>query len=302
MQTASVSSTPETARSMKSPKQTVKEQWSSAAAAWEKSFDWYTENFAPLMDWMCDAAGITEGSRVLDLGCGSGQPSLTAAQRAGKTGHVLATDISPEMVDAARRAATNAGLTNISFREMDAENLELPDATFDSVTFACCLMFCPDPVRAVSEVRRVLKPGGRFSIAVWDDVSRNPFVGVIGKSFGTVVPSPPPPPDAPAAFRFAPPGALESVLREGGFEDFKIESRPMMLDYGTFDGYWRMNTELAAGLKGKLDALPTETVERIRSLALESAAPFMSGGGFRILSTPLCASGTRSARERHSQP
>jgi SAM-dependent methyltransferase len=269
----------------------LKSQWSVAAPGWDKGYDWYVANFRPLMDWCCDITAIEPGDRVLDIGTGTGQPALSAAQRVGPTGYVLATDISPDMLQSAQRRARKLGLHNVEFREMDAQQLTLDDAAFDVVTFTCGLMFCHDPVKAAAEIRRVLRPGGRFAIAVWDEASKNPFVSLLGRCVAQVIEAPPPDPRAPGAFRLAQRDELASVLRSGGLSELEIESRPMTLEYPSIDGYVEMTADFAGGLKTKLNALPGAERKRLQDLVHESFAPFVDGGVLRLTATPLCAWG-----------
>ncbi len=162
-----------------------------------------------LVNWICDAAGMRPGHVVLDVACGAGQPSTTAAQRVRPDGRVIATDLSPQMADVTRRKAQRLGLDNLDVREMDAQALAFNDASFDTATCRFGLMFCPDPVRAASEVRRVLRPGARFALAVWDVPEKNPFLTSLAAVVSQFVPMPPPDPTAPGVFRLAPPGELE---------------------------------------------------------------------------------------------
>jgi len=154
--------------------QQQKAQWSAAAPGWERSSAWFDRNSADLVNWICDAAGVQPGHIVLDVACGAGQPSVTAAQRVRPDGRVIATDLSPQMADVTRRRAQRLGLDNLDAREMDAQALAFADASFDAATCRFGLMFCPEPVRAASEVRRVLKPGARFALAVWDAPEKIP--------------------------------------------------------------------------------------------------------------------------------
>ncbi len=126
------------------PKATMKSQWDAVAPGWDRWFEWYERNFAPSIAFCCDATQLQPGSFVLDVACGTGQPAVAAARRVRPGGRVIATDISPEMLDVARRRAAQAGLANLEFREMDGEHLDFPDETFDAVTCAYALMFYPD--------------------------------------------------------------------------------------------------------------------------------------------------------------
>ena len=142
--------------------------WEDTSAGWERHYGWYVETVRPMIDWVCDVTALAPGKSVLDVACGTGQPALSAAQRVGPSGSVVAIDLAPSMVAATARRAKAMRLTNVEAREMDAEALDFPANRFDAVTFTTGIMFCADPVKAVAEIRRVLKSGGRYAIVVWD--------------------------------------------------------------------------------------------------------------------------------------
>jgi SAM-dependent methyltransferase len=269
-------------------------QWRDAAGAWDRYFDWYSQAFAPLMTWCADAIAAAPGMRVLDVAAGSGQPSFTIAPRLQGEGTILGIDFSPEMVAVAERRARHTGAANVSFRTMDAEQLELPDASFDAVTCACGLIFFPDAHRALTEMRRVLKPGGRVAIGVWDEPSNSPFVTVGGGAISQFHAATPPNPNSPGAFRFAKPDVLERFLREAGFGDVTIASVPMPIEFGSTHEYWEMFTECAAGIKTKISTLSNEDQVKLRRLVDELAAPHMVNGRLRLVATPLCAAARRA--------
>jgi SAM-dependent methyltransferase len=270
-------------------KRAQKTTWSASASGWDRWFDWYVAQFQPVFDWCCDAIHVAPGMRVLDIACGTGQPALTLAQRVGSEGRVDAVDFSPEMVAAAARRARSLGVS-IELHQMDAEALTFPDGTFDAVTFVCGLMFCPEPARAASEIRRVLKPGGRFAIVVWDEPAKNQFASVVGRAAGEVFRAPPPPPNAPQAFRFQR-SDLETLLHSAGLRDIAIESRAMFFDYVSVQEYLEITTDLAGALKAKLETLAPTDLERFTALVHANAAPYLSQGKLRLPATPLCASG-----------
>jgi len=268
-------------------------QWRDAADAWDRYFDWYSQAFAPLMVWCADAIAAAPGMRVLDVAAGSGQPSLTIAPRIQPQGTILGIDFSPEMVAVAERRARQTGATNVSFRTMDAEQLELPDASFDAVTCACGLIFFPDVRRALAEMRRVLRPGGRIAVVVWDEPVKSPFVTVGGGAISRFHAPTPPNPNSPGAFRFATPGALERVLRDAGFSDVAIANVPMPIEFGSTQEYWEMFTECAAGIKTKISTLSKADQLKLRALMDDLAAPHMVNGRLRLESMPLCAAAKR---------
>jgi len=263
-------------------------QWRDAAQGWDDSFEWYSRAFGPLMTWCADAIDAKSGMRVLDVAAGSGQPALTIAPRIQPGGTILGIDFSPEMLAVAERRARNAGARNVSFRTMDAEQLELPDGSFDVVTCACGILFFPDVNRALAEMRRVLKPRGRVAVAVWDEPSKNPFVTVAGGAVGHFHAPTPPGPRTPGAFRFSKPDVLEHALLEAGFSDVTITSLPMPIEFESTEEYWHMFLECAAGVKAKIATMSGEDRVKLRRLVDELAAPHIVNGKLRLLATPLC--------------
>jgi len=265
--------------------------WSAAAAGWERSADWFENNSGGLSEWLCDAAGMRAGMHVLDVACGSGNPATTAAERVRPGGRVVATDLSPDMVAVTERKARRLGLDNVEVREMDAQALAFPDATFDAATCRFGLMLPADPVKAAAEIRRVLKPGARFATAVWDVPAKNPFFTTISAVLAEFVPALPPDPAAP--------GELERVLRAAGFDDVRVEARPITLTYDSPDDYWRIQTDLAAPLRAALGTLPPDQVSRLKARVFESLGPHMDGAAVRLGATPICASAGRNQSVFH---
>jgi ubiquinone/menaquinone biosynthesis C-methylase UbiE len=140
--------------------------WDLAATGYESL--WQAQ-LAEAQAAMLEFASPAVGERVLDIACGTGLVSFAAARAVGPKGHLLGTDLSQRMIDAAERRAQDFGLSNCSFLRMDAESLNLPDASFDVALCGLGLMYVPDPERALREMRRVLRPGGRVSVAVWGE-------------------------------------------------------------------------------------------------------------------------------------
>jgi SAM-dependent methyltransferase len=270
-----------------------KAQWSAAASAWERWGDWFERQSGNLSGWMCDAAGVGPGSRVLDLACGPGPIAVLASQRVRPDGHVVATDLAPDMVAVTVRNKLRLGLDNLEVVEMDMQALTLPDGSFDAVTCRFGLMFCPDPVLGAAEALRVLRQGGRYSVAVWDVPPRNPFFTALTDALGDFVPMPPPNPTAPGVFRLAPPGALERVLRTAGFTDVVVESRPIEMTYASLDEYWNIQTEMAAPLRAALATLGADDIGRLKIRLFEVLRPYLRGEAVHLAAVPLCASASK---------
>ena len=206
-------------------KQTTREQWQEAAEAWHRWGPTLEDWLGPATELMLDQAGIRPGARVLDLAAGAGGQTIAAAQRVGPSGSVLATDISPAILDFAADAARAAGLDNVEFREMDGEELDLDDQGFDAVISRVGLIYFPDQQRALREIHRVLRPGGRLSAIVYSTPERNPFfsipVGIIRRIAGLPAPAP----GLPGPFSLGSPGVLDSAYEQAGFEQIAV--RPL---------------------------------------------------------------------------
>ena len=156
-----------------------RKHWDAVAPGWAAQCDWIDQNFALLTEWLRTSGCWRPASRVLDVACGSGYPAIAAAKAIGPTGRVVATDISSGMLAVAAQRAHQEHIGNIEFVETDAEEQRFDSDSFDAVTMIYGLMLCPDPARALREMRRVLRPGGRAAIVVWDDPRNNPFFQVI---------------------------------------------------------------------------------------------------------------------------
>ena len=148
------------------PNEKSPQYWGQMTDGWKRWNDKFSKQSAEATKAIIELAQIKNGMRVLDLACGSGEPSLSIARTVGPTGHVVATDIVPGMLENAEANARNELLSNIEFRNVDAETIPFPDGTFDAVTCRFGVMFFSDPERAMREARRVLKNRGTHRLGV----------------------------------------------------------------------------------------------------------------------------------------
>ncbi len=184
--------------------------WDLAAIDYEPL--WHAQ-LAEAQASLLSSASLEPGGQVLDIACGTGLVSFGAARAVGPQGHVLGIDLSDRMVDAAERRARDMRLSNCSFSRMDAESLALPDASFDVVLCALGLMYMPDPERAVREMRRVLRPGGRVALAVWGERTKCRWSAVFPIVAAEVASD-----VCPLFFRLGQQDALARLCAEAGFE------------------------------------------------------------------------------------
>ena len=199
---------------------------------------------------------------MLDLGCGTGYPSILAAQAVGNGGTVVGLDLSENMLAVARRKAEESGVKNISFHAQDVTSLPYEAASFDAVISRFCLMFLPDIHGALSEVGRVLKNGGYFSAAVWSTPDKNPFIRIPMEVLKRFIEVPVPPPDQPGIFRLAKPGDLlrmTNIAGLSGVSDEEIIGESM---FDSAEDYLANVKELAAPLQPLLQSFRQSKEER----------------------------------------
>ena len=169
------------------------------------------------------------GHRVLDVAAGAGEQTLQIARRVGPGGSVLATDIAPRILEYAAAEARRAGLTNVTTRAMDGENLDLPDGSFDVVVSRVGLIYFPDQQRALSEMRRVLVPGGRVAAIVYSTADKNAFFSLPVSIIRRRAQLGPPLPGQPGPFSLGAPGVLQAAYERAGFRDITVEVVPAPL-------------------------------------------------------------------------
>ncbi len=206
-------------------KATTREQWQEAAAAWDRWGTTLESWLGPATEAMLDGAGVRPGARVLDVAAGAGGQTLAAARRVGPDGHVLATDISPTILEYAAAAARDAGLANVETRELDGESLAgVKDASFDAVISRVGLIYFPDQQGALAEMRRVLRPGGRIAAVVYSTPENNRFfsvpVGIIRRRAELG----PPLPGQPGPFSLGGEGILADTYEQAGFRDVQVQA------------------------------------------------------------------------------
>lgn len=244
----------------------MREQWSSAARTWAAQHDLLSESSKEATAALVEAADLKPGHTVLDLAGGTGEPSLTVAQRVQPGGTVICTDLTDEMLAAAEENAKKQGLANMSFRRVDAESIPLEDASVDRVTCRFGIMFCPDAVAALREVRRVLRPGGRAAFAVWAPAVENPMFHVTNAVLFAHGLAQPPPPGALTPFTFAEPGSLSAKMREAGFSEVHEERRDIGWSWpGPPESHIQFMRATQPTTQRALDGAPSAVIEELKA-------------------------------------
>jgi SAM-dependent methyltransferase len=212
-------------------KETTRAQWQTAAKAWNDWGPFLRSWLGPATELMLDMARIGPGSRTLDVAAGAGDQTLQIAERIGRNGHVLATDIAPDILAFATQNAQKAGYDNVKTAVMDGEALDVPEGVFDAVVSRVGLIYFPDRQRALAGMKQALKPGGRVAAIVYSTAETNPFFSIPVSIIRRRADLPPPLPGQPGPFSLGGPGVLEQVLQEAGFSDVqcRIVAAPLKL-------------------------------------------------------------------------
>lgn len=261
-------------------KAATRDQWQRAAEAWHRWIPVVRRWAGPVTERMLERLRIAPGMRVLDVAAGDGDQALMAAERVGPTGFVLATDIAPDLVAFAERTARERGLTQLQARVMDAEHLELDDEAFDVVISRFGLFFLPDLPRALSEIRRVLAPGGRVGAIVFSTPDRNPFFSIPISIIRRRAQLGPPPPGQPGPFSLGAPGVLASALARAGFRDVETPSVSAPLRMASARECVRFERESFGALHQMLAGLPEAAREEAWDEIERELARYETAGGF----------------------
>lgn len=267
-----------------------KETWNKFSPGWKK-WDEFTMAFLrPMGDEIIAALRPAGHDTVLDLATGTGEPGLTIAA-ALPEGRVIGTDLAEGMLATAAARAEARRLSNYRTQVADVSALPFPDATFDAVSCRMGFMFFPDMALAAREILRVLKPGGRFSTAIWSAGDRNPWVTTMMGVIERHATLPPPVPGAPGMFRCAPPGLIAGLLHSAGLGRVTEKEIHGQVAYDSPEQYWTMMMDVAAPVVAAMGKVDEPTRARIKDDVY--AALRRSGGAIALGYSARIISGTR---------
>jgi len=275
-------------------KETTLEQWNSAAEAWDRWGTLLSRWLGPATETMLDMTGVAEGSRVLDVAAGAGEQSITAGRRVGSSGQVLATDLSPTILEYAKRTAHLAGLDNVATHAIDGERLDELDAgPFDAVISRVGLIYFPDQQKALRGMYNKLRDGGKVGAMVYSTAECNGFFSVPVSIIRRRAALPPPLPGQPGPFSLGQPEVLEKALSDAGFKDIHIEKMDAPVRVATASECMQFEQEsfgaLHQMLGGLSDAEKDEAWEEIE----QALQQFENGQQFEGPCEMLIAAGTR---------
>jgi ubiquinone/menaquinone biosynthesis C-methylase UbiE len=261
-------------------KRTTFEQWQSAAAAWYRWSPLINKWLGKATDIMLEMAAVNKGSHVLDVAAGAGEQSVTAAKKVGPTGRVLVTDISPNLLEFAKQMAKAAGLNNVETEVMDGENLTLADNIFDAVISRVGLIYFPDQQKALKEMLRVLKPGGKVAAIVYSTPERNRFFSVPVSIIRNRAKLSPPLPGQPGPFSLGSDGVIEKAFTQAGFKNVTsvLVDSPVLLP--SAKDCVKFEQESFGALHQMLSGLNEEEKQSVWQEIEDELKKFETAGGF----------------------
>ena len=255
-------------------------QWEGVAGGWKAHAAELEERGAGLAaGWMLEATQLQPGQRVLELACGPAGLGLEAARAVGPDGSVLLTDFSPAMVEAARARAAELGIGNAEFSVADAQNLDLPDASFDAVLCRFGFMLIGDPFAAMQETACVLRPDGRLAVAVWGEPADNEWIMLPMRALMEHFDAPAPDLDAPGLWAFRDHDRLRGMLANAGLGGVKVETLKAAERFDSLDHAWTYLSDLAGPLQALLASLSPEDLAAVRERVARDAQPFTGPDG-----------------------
>ena len=256
--------------------------WEVAAPGWGRRAQRVRDWGMPVSTWMIEQLSLQPGQRLLELAAGPGDTGFLAAELIAPGGTLISSDATEGMVEVARGRAREVGVRNVhvEFRQLEIEWIDLPTASVDAIVCRWAFMLAVDPAAGMREARRVLVPGGRFALAVWDRDEENPWStiptdavvegGYMDAPDRTV---------SPGIFSLADPERLQEMLEEAGFLEVLVESIDVMRDYDGFEDFWEESLDLSPSLDVALGRLTDEQQDDVRRRARLLAEPYTDGNG-----------------------
>jgi SAM-dependent methyltransferase len=247
----------------------------------------------PVTDALVEYAQPAPGMRVLDLASGTGEPAISLAARVGEQGHVTALDLSAELLEVAAQRARARGFTHFTTQQADAHSLPFPDNSFDLATSRFGVMFFRDPVVALRELYRVLRPGARACFLAWGSFDQpywQSMMGVVHRHVG----GPLLVPGGADPFRFSEAGSLSTVLCGAGFADVEEETKTLPWTWpGSVEEVWEQAQAVAVPFRPMLDRVAGEQWPQIQAEVHQAVRRYSDGEKIDFGVSVVMASGKK---------
>ena len=259
------------------------------APTWERRRADIEAASASVRSWLVHELDPQPGDTILELAAGNGDTGFAAASCIGPLGTLLTTDFSPAMLASARRRARDLALGNVEFLVVDAQQIELDDDVVDGVICRYGFMLMVDPRAALTETRRVLRPGGRLVLAVWGPPAHNPFFTAAISPLIAAGHLPAPDPDGPGAFRLADAADLSALLLTAGFDDTRIEEVPVGFALPDVDAYLDLVGDTAGPIGLTIQGLSADDRAALAIAVSDQLGSYVNAAGLDVPGLALCA-------------
>jgi SAM-dependent methyltransferase len=255
------------------------QSWEEAASGWTRQQGAMREFSAPVSHWMLDAIAPQPGERVLELAAGLGETGMLAAELVAPMGGVVISDQAEAMLSGARERAITLGLSNVEFQVLNAEWIDLPVASIDAVLCRWGYMLMADPLAALVETRRVLRPGGRIALAVWDSIEHNPWALLPAQELIERGLSTAPAAGTPGPFALGSSERTATLLQEAGFGEVRVEALDLRRRHSSFEEFWDSTLDLSRALHDAVLDRPEPEIAEIHASLVERFEPFTAADG-----------------------
>jgi SAM-dependent methyltransferase len=257
----------------------IAERWERASKGWGAQRAVFQAAAEPVSQWLVERVDPQPGLRMLELAAGPGDTGLRAAELLHPMGTMILTDISEGMLEVARARAAELGISNVEFKVMDAEWIDLPTADVDGVVCRWGYMLLADPGAALRETRRVLKPGGTVALAAWTGPEDNPWSSVPNQELVRIGAMPPPDPTQPGQFAWRDPAVIADALEEAGFVLAEIDQVDLSFRFPSLDDWWDAQLELSVGLRDAVAGITPAQRDELRDAIDARLAAWVADDG-----------------------
>jgi SAM-dependent methyltransferase len=254
-------------------------RWGAQARGWSAQAERLAAATMPVSVWMVDALELQPGHEVLELAAGTGEVGFLAAEQIAPGGALISSDFVPEMITVAQGRAERLGITNVRFRQIDAESIDQPAASLDGVLCRWGYMLMADGEAALRETRRILRPDARVALAAWTSPTENPWASLPAGELVRRGHAERLDPDAPGQFAWARNGIIEERLNGAGFGEHEVDVVDFILAFPSFDDWVATQRDLATRFRQTLDGLDAAERDDVLATVREQALPYVQEDG-----------------------